>query len=279
MIPKNETNNRKKEAKKYIDAVIDQMSYASEDLQKLIRKYIAQIINCSMQYTGLGKGFHFSANPGLETEINKILDSLRADIFNSIYQRAEHVNALAFEKEGKEKDHHYLLLFLSSEIAHKTLHMRIEQYVAMMRSEIEAFVAAGITNGLSANQILINYINSLKTPYTAPLLTQAFKEAANYKARRITSKGITFGRGKYTSAYNNLLRLEQETIFQTYNYVLNSLWLTNNTIIGWYTIRGSNYPCTTCDDNIGIYHPKEEFFYGYHPRCCCIMLPVFITDI
>ena len=62
--------------------------------------------------------------------------------------------------------------------------------------------------------------------------------------------------------------------FQAYNYALNEIWKEDDNVEGWYTIRGSNYPCEYCDSQVGIIHPKSEMFYGYHPRCCCIMIPV-----
>lgn len=277
MITADETARRKAKAKKYVDAVIDKMSLANSDLKKIISRDIKELIEISVSYADLGKSFHFSAHPELEKEVNRILNQLRTDIFNIIYIRAESVNNLAFEKENEEKHDKYLLLLLTSVFAGKTLEIRIDEYVRLMRSEVEAYIAAGISAGLSRTQILLTYLTWIKKPYSAPMLLQAFK-IKGFKAERIVSRGLTFGTGRYTSAFNNLIRLQQQTIFQAYNYTINSIWLNNNRIVGWYTVRGSSYPCSICDDNVGIFHPKEEFFFGYHVRCCCIMLPVYIGD-
>lgn len=277
MIPPYETAKRKAETKKYVDVVIDKMSLADSDLKKIISRDIKELIEVSLTYADLGKSFHFSAHPELEKEVNRILDQLRTDIFNIIYARAESTNNLAFEKEKEEKHNKFLLLLLTSAFAGKTLETRIDEYVRLMRSEIEAYIAAGMFAGLSRTQILLTYLTWIKKPYSAPLLLNAFK-TKGFKAERIVSKGLTFGTGKYISAFNNLIRLQQQTVFQAYNYTINSIWLNNSRIVGWYTVRGSSYPCSICDDNIGIFHPKEEFFFGYHVRCCCIMLPVYIGD-
>ncbi|PXV62366.1 hypothetical protein CLV62_12054 [Dysgonomonas alginatilytica] len=278
MIPLSETLKRKTEAKKYLDQVIDQMSFADSDLKAIIKRNAIDLINVSMSYSDLGKAFHFSHNPTLESKVNDILYKLRKDIFNIIYLRAEYVNDLAYEKEGPAKDNKFLLLFLSSKIAEKTLEARIDQYIKLIHSEVEAYIAAGINKGLSGYQILNAYINSLKVPYKASLLLEAFKQQG-FKVERILNKGITFGTGKYVSAFNSLLRLEQQTIFHAYNNTLNHIWLGKTNIVGWYTTRASSYPCILCDDNVGVFHPKEEFFYGYHLRCCCLMLPVYTSDI
>lgn len=278
MIPLSETDKRKKEAKVYIDKVIDQMSLAESDLKKAIRHNIGQLIDRCMDYSNIGRKFHFNINPDLKQKVNDILDQLQKDLFNIIYLRAENTSNLAQQKEDNPQNNKYLIALLTSEIADKTLDMRISQYVAMMRSEVEAFVAAGIARGMSRDQILNDYINFLKAPYAAPLIIEAFNQKG-FVAERIVNKGISFGTGKYVSAYNNLKRLEQDTVFRAYNYTLNSIWLNDWDIIGWYTVRGSTYSCHICDDQIGVFHSKSDFFTGYHLRCYCIMIPVFLNDI
>ncbi len=278
MIQQSETIRRKAEAQKYIRQVINQMSLADSDLKRFITKHVRQLIEVSISFTNLGKSFHFTGNPELETQVNEILGELRKDLFNIIYLRADNVSELAHQKEKQEKPPYFLLTFITMQIAGFTLEYRINRYVNMMRSEVEAFVATGIVAGLSRNQILVDYINWLKTPYAAPLLLNAFR-TQGFTASRIKSKGITFGKGKYKSAYNNLLRLEQDTVFRAYNHTLQELWQSNTEITGWYTVRGSTYPCDLCNDMTGQFHPKDEPFFGYHSRCCCIMLPVYVSDI
>lgn len=277
MIPFSETQRRKEKAKRYVDRVIDQMAKADPGLKAVIKSNACDLIHVCMGYSELGKNFHFAANPRLEQSVNAVLDKLRQDIFNIIYTRCEHVNGLAFEKEEKEKSDKFLLLFMATPAFGLTLNDRIDKYVSSLRCEIEAYIAVGLANGYSRTQILNMYIAYLKNPYAAPMLLQAFRQKG-FKAERIINKGISFGVGKYVSAYNNLHRLYQQTVFQAYNYTVNSLWLTDINIVGWYTVRGGSYPCGICDYNVGVFHPKDEFFYGYHIRCCCIMLPVYLTD-
>lgn len=278
MIPFSETLKRKSEAKKYLDKVIDQMSLADSDLRQIISPWILKLIQVSLTYSYLGKTFQFNANPDISEQTDKIIESIRREIFNTIYIRAEYVNDLACEKEREEKNRKWLPLFIGSAIAGKTLDNRIKEYTKLIRSEIEAYIAAGIVKGLSGTQILNEYLTWLKKPFASPLIMGAFK-ISGFKADRLVSKGITFGIGKYVSGFNNLHRLQQQTIFSAYNHILNTIWLGRDLTVGWYTVRGSAYPCNICDDNIGVFHPKDEFFYGYHIRCCCIMLPIYTTDL
>lgn len=266
------------EAIKYMERVIHQMALSDTDLKAIIQRYARKLIDQAFVYSYLGKSFHFSANSELDEKASSITDEIKKEIFNIIYTRCDYVDTLAHEKEAEEKSDKFLPLFLGSVIAGQTLEERISRYVSTMHYEIEAYIAAGLANGISRTQILSYYLTWLKAPYKSPLLLDAFRQQG-FKAERILSKGITFGSGIYISSFDNLVRIEQQTIFHAYNNTLNSIWLTRPEIIGWYTIRGSAYPCTVCDENVGVFHPKDEFFSGYHARCCCIMIPFYNTDI
>ena len=273
------TADRKKaEAKKYLDRVIDQMALSDSDLKAIVQKRIKQVIDISFSYSYLGKSFHFADNQILDDKVDEIFEQIHSDIFNIIYIRADNADTLAHQKEKQEKSNKFLLLFLSMVVAGLTVTDRINRYVMQMRSEVEAYIAVGLANGMTRTQVLSYYMTWLKLPYKSPLLLDAFKRQG-FKAERIKSRGITFGSGKYVSSFSNLVRLEQDTIFRAYNHAINSIWLGNSDILGWYTVRGSNYPCNLCDDNVGMFHDKREFFVGWHPRCCCIMLPVYNFDL
>ncbi|SBV91964.1 hypothetical protein [uncultured Dysgonomonas sp.] len=268
------------EAKKYISQVVDQMILADSDLRRIIKRDIGELIDECLAYSNLGKAFQFSANPQLEKAVNDILDKLRTDLFNIIYIRAENVDKIAHKKEDKNRDNNSLLLaFLTAEIANKTLEMRIADYVSQMRSEVEAFVAAGIFKGLNKDQILNAYLANIQKPYLSPILLEAFREGG-FKAERIVSKGITFGTGKYVAAFNNLKRLEQDTIFRAYSHIEHSIWSLDNSYIGWMTYRNSGYDCPNyCQPQVGVFHPKTEFFWGWHSGCVCLCIPIYKNDI
>lgn len=267
------------EAKKYISQVVNQMILADSDLRRIIKRDIGELIDESLKYSNLDKSFQFSANPQLEKAVNEILDKLKNDLFNIIYLRAENVDKVAHEKEGKKRENNALLLaFLTATIADKTLEMRIADYVGQIRIEVEAFVAAGFFKGLNRYQILDAYLSNIKKPYIAPILVEAFREGG-YKAERIASKGITFGTGKYVAAFNNLKRLEQDTIFKTYAHIEQSIWGLNSDYIGYYTIRGSTFQCGICDSEVGVFKPKTVSYLGYHSKCCCIPIPVYKGDL
>ena len=42
----------------------------------------------------------------------------------------------------------------------------------------------------------------------------------------------------------------------------------------FYSMRGSSYPCSLCDSMEGPHH-VSDFVGPWHPRCCCIFIPMY----
>ena len=42
----------------------------------------------------------------------------------------------------------------------------------------------------------------------------------------------------------------------------------------FYSMRGSSYPCSLCDSMEGPHH-VSDFNGPWHPRCCCIFIPMY----
>ncbi|NDV68606.1 hypothetical protein [Dysgonomonas sp. 25] len=276
MIPVYKIEAQKAEAKKYIDRVIDIMALSDAGIKDIIRNNAKKLIEKSFSYKDLGSAFHFSANEDLDQITTDILRQTQRQIFNAIYMDCYNADAIAHEKENEKHTDKYLLAFLAMQVAGETIEDRISLYARQFRDEIEAYIAIGISKGLNPTQILNYYLTFFKNPLASPLILEAIRKQG-YKAEVILQKGNLNKKNKYKSAHNNLVRLRQDSTMRAYNHAINSIWLNNQNIAGWYTVRGSSYPCAVCDDHIGEFHSKDEFFYGWHPRCCCIMLPIYIT--
>lgn len=267
MIPANEVEKRKSIAIKYMDRVINQMALSNTDITSVIRRYAAKLIEESYKNKNIS-----------EEKVSGIIEGLQKELFNIIYIRCLNADAIAHEKEKETRTDKYVLAFFSLEVSGLTIQDRIKNYSQQIRYEIEAYITAGINRGMNPVQILNSYLTWLKNPFASPLILEAIRKGI-LKNEALLNKISILQKNKYKSALNNLVRLHQDSIIRAYNHTINSIWLANKNIVGWYTVRGSSYPCTVCDMNIGLFHSKDEFFYGYHPRCCCLMLPVYFYDL
>lgn len=276
-IPQYEIEKRKNEAEAYLNKVVDLAVGASEDMKKTIKEYFMQMIESSFKYRQMRLSFRFSGDAALDEKINSILSGLRESIYNIIYDKSIRSSEIAEDKENGIIGKAFISSFLASKIYNKTLKERISIYVNQLKYEVEAYISAGMYKGFSKNEIWNQWIKNISNPYRSVLMVDSFN--TNFETTRIQSKGIKYGKGRMIGAFGNLKRLEQNTVFQSYNTSLNHIWEKDTRIVGWFTVRGSSYPCSYCDMQAYTFHPKTESFLQWHARCVCIMIPVYKGEI
>lgn len=239
----------------------------ADEADAIITKYMIaaakEIVAISYRYNISPKLFKFSANPNLEKEVSVVISKLLDEIINQIERSSVSVN-------GKNSD--TILGRLHRAIQGKTLHDRVSIYSTRYKYELEAFVAAGLLYSLTRGELLTELIKSLKKPYLSPIIKGAFNEKGMV-ANRLASKGVSYGAGEYTSANNMLTRLS--------NYSISEAWMDDffksaikNGALGFFSYRGSSYPCSLCDSMVG-YHMFAEDLPLYHAHCCCFAVPVY----
>ncbi|MEG1546565.1 MAG: hypothetical protein RR319_01285 [Bacteroides sp.] len=257
-------------AREYLAKVVDEEVKTDSNLRHLLRTHMSLIISESMEHKGLGKRFRFSEDESLNKKVDEIISRLREALHSDIEEISLIVKRIAEEKEDSKVDDAIVIAFLLSRIKGNTLKERINLYTGQLKSEIESFISAGIAAGLSKDEILSQWLINVKSPYAAKIMRDAMSDTG-FTATRIQSKGIHYGKGRYTSSFDNLKRLLITTIGQSYLHASQTMAATNGAI-GWYSVRGSLYPCSVCDGEVGITHQISEQFIGYHPNCCCIQV-------
>lgn len=256
------------EAKERVKQVVEIMILADSDLKRVIRKYLNKLTELSLEYADLGKDFTFDARELLRQDIDALFELMQEELFDLMNQRSKQASELI--EEDADETHP----FISLNYKGGNVSSRISNYLSNIRKELETYIAIGIVDKLNRDDIVNLYLSNLKHPYKSKEFVDAVNEG-EYKAERIKNKGVTFGVGKYVSAFSGLKMLEQDTIYKAYNYSLQRSWLLSGDVIGWYTVRGSNFPCPDiCDPMVKVFHPITEPYYGYHTRCVCPMIPV-----
>ena len=240
----------KKDYDKYRAAVLDEMAKSEKDIDNSVRKYLMAIITVCM---GSNKDdFTFSKNKSVDIKVDKLLDQLSNSIYNSISQRSKIAISNAFDKSSKRFRSDIFIAFMGAKIGDKTISERIDVYIDNFKTEIESYIAIGLKNGYSATKIFTLWLSNKKKPYDNLLIK---KNINNFTAKGLSGKE-NIGSGYSASSFMGLKDLEMNNTFQAYNYALNKIWEDESNITGWYTIRGSNYPCEECDSHVGEFQCK-----------------------
>lgn len=266
------------EAKEYLDYVVDQMAQADNDIKSRLRTHIQDIIRSSFAFGVFDKSFQFKDNAALDRKIDQILSAYDDSVETIIQNRSLAVKAISEDKNGDQVADAIIIAFIGGKIFDETMKERLARYSSQLKSQIEAYISIGYANGWSEQKILAEYMTWANNPLLSPKLMAAFRDSS-YMASLIKAKGITYGSGNYTSVLASSKRLEQDLIFQSYNYADNYIWRKDPKVIGWASFRGSSYPCSLCDGEVGIIKPIREPFYQYHPNCCCIAIPIYKDDL
>jgi hypothetical protein len=254
------------EAKKYILRRMEYQRKAEASIEKYMILAAEKIYDISIRYNIPPKQFQFSDNPKLEQEVNEVLQWLR-EALAIIIERA------VLAASENEEDHNQLLAYMSGTGGEYTIEELIAVYVGRYKYELEAFLAAGFAYNLSKSDLIEEIRLSFGKPYASRLLQRAFKDDG-FNATRIRSKGITYGVGQYKSSKNSIDRLESATVGIVW-------WLWQGKKIKesgaqfFAQMRGSDYPCHQCDDEVGIY-PIDEIGRDYpHAHCYCFRVPIY----
>ena len=260
-------------AKEYAEKVLDEQVKAEPEIKRILLKHIAEIIDVSLSYKGRPERFRFSDNEVINGKVNEAIRALNEALYKAIENKSIRVKGIAEEREGHKIEDVLVIAFLADYIKGRTLKQRINVYTTQLKSEIEAFIAAGMTKDMSKDEILRQWQTYMKAPYAANIIKEAI-EKGGFAATRIKSKGIHYGKGRYISSFDNLKRLYITTIQQVYNNTLNKIFKSKG-FKGWFTIRGSNYPCPICESEALVPHPADQDFLSWHPNCVCLYIPMY----
>lgn len=251
------------EAKAFINKRVQAEISMQNRLDEALLWAAKEIASIAYKYKIKASLFRFSANKKLHEEVNIVIAKLR----EMIYEYTETI-AVQADKENS----HLIIPYINQKQYNKTLKERIDIYTNRFKYEIEAFVAAGLLWELSTTKL----INTIRQDIAAPYNNQLFKKSVlsgRLIATRIKSGGISYGQGHANSARNLLNSLSRNTIASAWMYIYGND-AKGKGANGFYSFRGSSYPCAYCDDMVG-YHPIEEYKGYWHPNCRCYFVFVY----
>lgn len=251
---------------------------AVSEIKQEISATMSAITLLSIQCRYLGYGFTFSSTAALSDRVKQELADLRTRLMDLIRQRGEAMADLSqaenLDKYGIDKrmTTEEIDAFLSEDIEGKTTKERIGGYVGQLSGEMEAFIAVGLVAGLSQTKIEQSFMQVLTHPYGDAAIMKAMMSGL-YEAVRLRRGELSYGKGRYASAYSNLLRLDYATAQEVYtrNTILG--FMSNKKIAGIIPRRNSSIPCSECDSVAGRIYAVDSGVLPVHPRCICFAQP------
>lgn len=167
-----------------------------------------------------------------------------------------------------DKDTGAVTRLLNSELFGKTFEERNKKYISYFVNDIANILIMCKRLNVSGSKVTEAVLAAYKSPYESDLMSKAEK----------TKKGAvdvpSYGRGIYHSAYQNIVRNAQGVISIAWSRERKNK-AKRDGAIGFYVHRGSSYPCSICDDQVGWLHKMDDDVPPLHVNCVCFVEFVF----
>jgi len=158
-----------------------------------------------------------------------------------------------------------LQAFLKRSANGLTLSQRVWNLNQQTRSQLEYFLADGLSYGRSAVQLAGDIKRYLKEP------AKRFRRVRDKKTGKLSDPARNYhpGRGVYRSSYKNALRLTRNEINMAYRSADHERRKNLDFVLGIEVHLSPAHPqYDICDELQGKY-PKDFKFTGWHPNCLC----------
>ena len=222
------------------------------------------------------KDFHLSSryNEKMFEEVAQVLDELEEEILDYI--------SVYSTKCTKDDDEKKLLLLWILALGKNNVGLRksLEQRLRIFSRDVEAMIVAAKIAKMDASKAVTTVRSYIHTAYQMPGMATAFKNASQFKAEYIKTRGVKHGNvGSSNSEANNIDRFVKTTVQMAWMHYQHELYEERGAA-GYYVLRGSTYPCDLCDSKVG-FHTMDDIdgYPPFHPNCCCYAVPVFERDI
>jgi len=149
----------------------------------------------------------------------------------------------------------------------KTYRERVEEQTDRLVVDIGKILVAADYLGMSSSVV--------ESEWEHPYSVGGAVMRANMRGATIDIP--SYGRGIPLSGAEQLLKNVDNTVALAWGYEDYDLALRNGAI-GFYVFRGSSYPCQTCQEQVGVFHPMEESVWShppFHNNCVCYAVYVY----
>lgn len=268
--------NSQERAKKEIDEIIEIIAETTPKVEKTWKEYVSAIIALAIA-SGATSKFTFASNKTLDDTVNKKLVELSDEIKRILDGYIRNATNVVINISPEDVD--AAIEYVNRTYDDKNIVDRLDSYHSELKYIIEAYIAAGVAEGLSAIEIMQEYISYKDKPLTSPIIRKAMTHNIDFKTPLILSMGFSLGFGHYSSTLANYKRLSAYSIAEAYNYGSLLTMRRDSKVVGYRTFRNSSYDCAICDELTKYVHPLTSLVVPAHPRCICGIYPVMQEEI
>lgn len=257
---------REENARMLEDKIDELLADAAEKIVIICYRY-----DVDPQKLYIASGF----NEQMMNEIAEVMDELEEEILALMQEYAT--------RSTKDRDRINALLLWMASLGRGNRNLRdtLEGYLYKFMKDLEAAIAALRFADATMADAVTKVKTNLHTIYTMPEVMAAFKNASEFAATYIQSRGVQKGgvglSNNGSTNVTNMARLTLQMVWMRSR----RLEMEEDGAAGFYVLRGSNYPCEYCDSKVG-FHPMTDidYFPPFHGHCCCYVVPIFtLTDI
>lgn len=257
---------REENARMLDDKIDELLADAAENIVIICYRY-----DVDPQKLYIASGF----NEQMMNEIAEVMDELEEEILALMQEYAT--------RSTKDRDRINALLLWMASLGRGNRNLRdtLDGYLYKFMKDLEAAIAALRFADATMADAVTKVKTNLHTIYTMPEVMAAFKNASEFAATYIQSRGVQKGgvglSNNGSTNVTNMARLTLQMVWMRSR----RLEMEEDGAAGFYVLRGSNYPCDYCDSKVG-FHPMTDidYFPPFHGHCCCYVVPIFtITDI
>lgn len=240
-----------------------------------------QLVRIAYKYDIPAEKFSFDSNVSepMMDEVNNVMDELDDTLFMLMQG-----NAVSCARD--ENNRTWLIALLLT-LGHRNMNMRqtLRAYEWRFLHQTGALIASARYSNMTVSEaqaFVRKYLNNMsaapqfsKTQQYRQLFTQPFIRNGGVAT---FPDGTPNVQGVPTSGIGALKQLFMTAVAH--------IWMKNQLLemqqdgcAGYYQLRGSNIPCTLCDDEVGFHkgcNPDDEPFP--HPNCMCYRIPVYYNE-
>ena len=281
-IPPTEEDIRR--AKQYILSRSDTARAAQQLAGDAISDAAEKLVEIAYRYNIPPQQLSFdsSVNSDMMDEVTIVMDELEEEIMAILEDYA-----LRCTDDPEEQQR---LLLLLSNLGHHNMGMRdtVHSYLWRFLHQTAALSAASLIASLPLSQARTRIRTAIRSVNNTPEFIRTGRYRQLFASPIIRNGGqVTFPDGTPNrqgipiDGYNAIMQIYGIAIAQIWAKNQIDQWQEDSRLAGYYQLRGSNYPCTACDDAVGFY-PIEKIYdaddYLVHPHCCCYRVPVYTNE-